>query len=79
MAKSVEAEELSIVTGRYHPLLTRFSTVFVSEYDDNAADVQKIKSALARKRKQKDIAVEYGVTPQAISAIHTNRSWAWVM
>ena len=43
MAKSVEAEELSIVTGRYHPLLTRFSTVFVSEYDDNAADVQKIK------------------------------------
>jgi len=44
MAKRVEADELSIVTGRYHPLLTRFTTVFVSEYDDNTEDVKKIKA-----------------------------------
>jgi len=43
LKEDVEAERLTIVTGRYHPLLTKFTTVFVSEYDDNAEDVRKIK------------------------------------
>ena len=44
MAETVEAERLTIFTGRYHPLLTKFSTVFVSEYADNAEDLEKILS-----------------------------------
>lgn len=42
------------------------------------ADVVAIKANLRLGRRQKDIAVEFGVSPQLISAIKNGHCWSWL-
>jgi len=42
------------------------------------ADALAIKQQLKNGRRQKDIASEFGVSPQLVSAINTGHCWAWL-